>query len=65
MYTPRAAGAPVYHDILQAAPGTSNMTRGEVQRSIALALRTGRLTNAARGALGVAKKRLSEGGWQY
>jgi len=64
-YTHREAGAPVYHDILQAAPGTSKMTRGDVQRSIALALRTGRLTNAARGALAVAKKRLSEAGWQY
>jgi len=64
-YVHRAAGAPVYDDILQAAPGTSNMTRAEVQRSIALALRTGRLTNAARGALAVAKKRLAEGGWKY
>jgi len=64
-YVPRAGGAPVYDDILQAAPGTSDMTRGDVARSIALALRTGRLTNAARGALAVAKKRLAEGGWQY
>ena len=65
VYSHRAAGAPVYHEILQEAPGTSQMTRGDVQRSIEVALRTGRLSNAARGALAVAKKRLSEAGWQY
>ncbi len=65
LYAGRQPGAPVYHDILQEAPGTADLTRADVQRSIALALRTGRLTNAARGALAVAKKRLSEGGGRY
>jgi hypothetical protein len=64
-YSHREAGAPVYHEILQEAPGTSAMTRGEVQRAIEVALRTGRLSNAARGALAIAKKRLSEAGWRY
>lgn len=64
-YVPRSAGASVYHDILQEAPGTAALTRGDVQRSIEVALKTGRLSNGARGALAVAKKRLSEGGWRY
>jgi hypothetical protein len=64
-YSPRAAGAPVYHDILQEAPGTSSMTRAEVQASIDRALSTGRFTNAAKGALKVAQKRLGPGGADY
>lgn len=56
-YVRRAAGAPVYHDILQAAPGTAQMTRADVQNAIDLALNTGRFTNAARGALEVARAR--------
>lgn len=62
-YVRRAAGAPVYHDILQAAPGTSQMSRAEVQTAIDQALVSGRFTNAAKGALEVAKQRL-EGSWR-
>jgi hypothetical protein len=61
-YSHGAAGAPVYHDILQAAPGTSKIGRGEVLASMDLALKTGRFTNAARGALDVARKRLTTAG---
>lgn len=64
-YSYRAPGAPVYDDILQAAPGTSNMTRAEVQASIDKALRTGTFTNAARGALDVARRRLAAAGGRY
>lgn len=56
---PGSAGAPVYDDILQAAPGTSNMTRGEVIRNIRSMLEDGRVTNAGRGALDVARARLA------
>lgn len=59
----RSAGAPVYHDILQAAPGTSQMSRAEVQTALDQALVSGRFTNAAKGALAVAKQRL-EGSWR-
>lgn len=58
-YVRRSGGASVYHDIMQHAPGTSEMTRGEVLQSINQALETGDFTNAARGALTVARKRLS------
>lgn len=58
-YVRRSGGASVYHDILQHAPGTSEMTRAEVLQSIQSALETGEFTNAARGALAVARKRLS------
>lgn len=54
-----AAGAPVYDDILQHAPGTSAMSRGEVAASIRDALENGRFTNGARGALEVARKRIA------
>jgi len=57
-YVPRSGGAAVYHDIMQAAPGTSQMTRAEVQTSIEQALASGRFTNAAKGALDVAQQRL-------
>lgn len=57
-YDPRAAGAPVYHDILDAAPGSSSYTRGEMREAIDTALTEGKFTNAARGALDVARKRL-------
>lgn len=57
-YVKPAAGSPVYHDILQEAPGTADMTRKAVQVSIEQALRTGKFTNAAKGALVVAQKRL-------
>jgi hypothetical protein len=54
-----AAGAPVYSDILAEAPGVSSMTRGEVFDSIRSALETGKFTNAAKGALEVARKRIA------
>jgi hypothetical protein len=56
------AGAPVYDDILQAAPGTASMTRGEVQGAIAKTLETGEWNNASRGALSVAQDRLRSSG---
>ncbi len=59
--TPGAAGAAVYDDILQHAPGTSSMTRGEIRQSLDTALETGQFTNAAKGALEVARKRLAGG----
>ena len=59
-YVHRSAGAPVYHDIMQAAPGTSQMSRAEVQTSIDQALASGRFSNAAKGALEVAKQRLAK-----
>lgn len=55
------AGAQVYHDILQAAPGTSSMTRGEVLNGLRKTLETGEWNNASRGAWDVAKQRLSNG----
>jgi hypothetical protein len=61
-YVRGAAGAPVYDDILQASQGTSQMTRGEVLASLDRALKTGVFTNAARGALDVARQRLTGGG---
>lgn len=57
-YVKPAGGSPVYHDILQEAPGTAGMTRKAVQVSIEQALKTGKFTNAAKGALVVAQKRL-------
>jgi hypothetical protein len=56
------AGTPVYHEILQAAPGTAEMTRGEVQAAIRKTLETGEWTNASRGAYEVAKQRLAQSG---
>lgn len=58
-YVRGKAGASVYNDILQAAPGTADMTRGDVLRSINTALETGEFSNAARGALDVARLRLA------
>lgn len=58
-YIPRSGGAPVYDDIMQMAPGTSKMTRGEIRKSIDSALETGHFTNGAKGALEVAKERLA------
>ncbi len=58
-YVQARGGAPVYQDILQAAPGTSDMTRAAVQTSLEQAIKSGRFTNAARGALDVAKQRLA------
>jgi hypothetical protein len=52
------AGANVYHDILQFAPGAADMTRAEVLRAIDSAIETGHYTNAAKGALSVAQRRL-------
>ena len=58
-YVRRSANAPVYHDILQTAPGTSAMTGREMRVAIDQALSSGSFTNAARGALEVAKKRIA------
>jgi hypothetical protein len=60
-YVRGAGGASVYHDILQAAPGTSSMSRSEVLGGIRKALEEGEWTNAARGAYEVAKARLQSG----
>lgn len=59
--TAGAGGAPVYREILDVAPGTAELTRGEVKRSIESALETGHYTNAAKGALMVARQRLASG----
>jgi hypothetical protein len=56
------AGAPVYHDILNAAPNAPSMTRGEVQDAIAKTLETGEWNNASRGAFTVAQQRLRSSG---
>lgn len=61
-YDYRSAGAPVFHEILQAAPGTADMTRGEVLGAIRKTLQTGDWTNASRGALTVARQRLKASG---
>ena len=52
------AGAKVYDDVLQMAPGTAQITRGTMQRQIEEYLAGGRITNAVRGALEIAKLRL-------
>lgn len=57
-YVHARGGHPVYHDVLQAAPGTAEMTRGEVQAAIRKTLETGQWTNASKGALEVARQRL-------
>lgn len=54
---PGAAGTPVYDDILQAAPGTSNYSRGNMAAAIRKYLKTGTLTNPVRGAIEVAHAR--------
>jgi hypothetical protein len=56
------AGAPVYHEILQAAPGTADLTRGDVQAAITKTLETGEWNNASRGAFKVAQDRLRSSG---
>lgn len=58
-YVRRSANADVYHDIRQEAPGTSEMTGRSMVVSIDQALSTGRFTNAAKGALEVARKRIA------
>jgi hypothetical protein len=55
------AGTPVYHEILQAAPGTADMTRAEVQAAIRKTRETGEWTNASRGAYDVARQRVQSG----
>lgn len=61
-YVRSSAGASVYDDILQASPGTSDLTRGDVIASLDRAMKTGVFTNAARGALDVAARRARTGG---
>lgn len=56
---PGAAGAPVFHDILQAAPGTAGYSRAQVARALRTYLKTGKVTNPVRGALKVAAARLA------
>lgn len=58
-YVPRSANAPVYQDILQAAPGTSRITAPQMVKSIDAAVETGMFTNGAKGALEVARQRLT------
>ena len=58
-YVPRSANAPVYHDILQAAPGTSKISGAQMVKAIDTAVETGYFTNPAKGALNVAQKRLA------
>lgn len=55
----RSANAKVYHDILQNAPGTSDITGNSMVVSIDQALKTGSFSNAAKGALEVARKRIA------
>ena len=50
------AGTPLYHEILQEAPGTSDMTRAQVQDGIRKLLEDGEWTNASRGAVALARK---------
>jgi hypothetical protein len=50
------AGTPLYDEILQRAPGTAEMTRAEVQHSIRKLLEQGEWTNAARGAVKLARE---------
>lgn len=57
---PGAAGAPVYDDILQMAPGTSMYSRGSIARMIDRFLQgTGKPTNPVRGAIAVARARMT------
>jgi hypothetical protein len=49
------AGTPLYRQILQEAPGTADMTRADVQRGIRKLLEDGEWSNAARGALTLAR----------
>lgn len=62
-YARGQANAAVYHDIRQLAPGTSEMTGAQMIDQIDQALTDGRWTNAARGAVEVARARL--GGKTY
>lgn len=61
-YARGTANADVYHDILQAAPGTSDITGREMVASIRRTLDTGEWNNASRGALAVARERLRGSG---
>lgn len=54
---PGSAGAPVFDDILQSAPGTSSYTRGQVIAAVRKFLDGGPVTNPVRGALSVARAR--------
>jgi hypothetical protein len=63
-YSRGSAGTPVYDEILQAAPGTADLSRAEVQRAIRTTLETGEWTNASRGALQVARQKLATRGLQ-
>src|SRR5262249_38760790 len=51
------AGAPVYHDILQAMRGTFTPSRGKVQGQLERFLAGGKPTNAVRGAIEIARLR--------
>jgi len=53
------AGAKVYDDIMQMAPGTSKITRGKLQKELEAYLAGGKMTNAVKGALEIAKLRAS------
>lgn len=61
-YVPRSAGAPVYHDIMAENPGLGaekDYPRAQVLKDIDKALESGTYTNAAKGALEVANKRMA------
>lgn len=60
-YTPGHANDPIYHEITQAAPGTSDFSAKHMQDAITKALETGDFSYAAQGALQVARKRVKAG----
>ena len=60
-YTHGHANADVHQEILQAAPGTSDLSAKHMQEAITRALETGDFSYAAQGALQVARKRVQAG----
>jgi hypothetical protein len=52
------AGAKVYDDVLQMAPGTSKISRGTMQAQLEKYLAGGKMTNAVKGAIEIARLRL-------
>ena len=56
--TPASEGAKVYQDIMQVAPGTAKISRGTLQRQLEAYLAGGKMTNAVKGALEIARLRL-------
>ncbi len=60
-YARGQSNADVYHEILQAAPGTSDISGAEMVGAIRKTLSTGEWSNASRGAFDVARARLRSG----